>query len=71
VGFEPTAPASERAKTVDVLARSATVTGKSFALVNNSSDGSPKKVLSPVQEVSEYKANESTILKTLIYYPKT
>jgi hypothetical protein len=28
VGFEPTIPASERAKTVHVLDRSATVTGK-------------------------------------------
>jgi hypothetical protein len=35
MGFEPTIPASERAKTVHVLDRSATVTG----VVTNSSRG--------------------------------
>jgi hypothetical protein len=35
VGFEPTVPASERAKTVHALDRSATVTGECYITVPN------------------------------------
>jgi hypothetical protein len=36
VGFEPTIPASERAKTVHALERSATVTGQLYLYLVNS-----------------------------------